>query len=323
MRKTTISRKIVIAIIAIVMSAVLVVLVALAIAITIPLALRSGVTDFRMGFEYCCPDTAAQSNLTDTWTTDCMNQYSVFQLGYNHGNTSYYTTALLGLGMGSARFTNALFWSSNMVSDVFIIVANISDESPPSSTNIPAGLFGNCIVEYYNNPDIIQYWFEYSRLMALRASGYVFWLTSGDKTTRFFPDVDMGMMERIFGMKELPNLEPPRVPGIVVLNARSPSSKGLNCTSDIKSREKLVTINNRLDYYCCDVSLNSANVLNTINTVISGTCNSILIMITHLISQLSLILLVLLAVSRYTIPLHLSLFVITITVMCCQVTILY
>ena len=39
--------------------------------------------------------------------------------------------------------------------------------------------------------------------MALRASGYVFWLTSGDKTTRFFPDVDMGMMERIFGMKEL------------------------------------------------------------------------------------------------------------------------
>ena len=270
MRKTTVSRKIVIAIIAILMVSALVVLIVVAIAIAVPLALRPTVIDFRMGFDHCCSDTANVSNLTDDWITDCLNQYSSFQQGFVQANTSYYSAALLGLGMETAQFTNALFWSSNMVRDVFNIIANVSNESPPSSTNIPAGVFGNCLGEYYDYPDIILYWFEYSRLMALRASGYVFWLTSGDKTTRYFPDVEMGMMERIFGMKELPNLDPPRIPGLVVLNARSPSSKGLNCSSDGKSRDKLITINNRLDYYCCDVSLNSISVIDTINTVISG-----------------------------------------------------
>ena len=94
MRKTTVSRKIVIAIL---MAAALVVLIVVAIAIAVPLALMPA--DFRMGFDHCCSDTASVSNLTDDWITDCLNQYSNFQQGFVQANTSYYSAALLGLGM--------------------------------------------------------------------------------------------------------------------------------------------------------------------------------------------------------------------------------
>lgn len=240
-------------------------------AIVVPLVTGANV-DFRMGFEHCCPETAEDYNLTSNWVTSCMSQYTSYQQGYNDMNATYFVNALLGLGMVDAEYTNALFWTSNMVKNISSIIDSIAHQSPPSSSNIPAGAFGNCIDEYYSSegPNTILFWLEYSQLMAEKASGYVFWLASGDKTVRYFPAVEMGMMERIFGSKELPNLAPPRTTGLTVLNARSPSSQGLSCANDTESRDKLVSINNKLTYFCCDLPLTANDILNTINQVISG-----------------------------------------------------
>ena len=67
----------------------------------------------------------------------------------------------------------------------------------------------------------------------------------------------------------------PRIPGLTVLNARSPSSEGLTCTQDTASSDKLKKVNNELAYYCCDISLTSASTLDFINKVIAGMQTSI------------------------------------------------
>ena len=223
--------------------------------------------DFKQGFEYCCPKTQKELQLPEQWTRDCLKEYDNFQKGYDQTSAKYYSDALLGLGMKDATYINSVFWSSNKVADIFNIMLQISPSSPPSSLNIPAGVFGNCINEQYPSADIITYWFEFSRLMAMKSANYVFWLTTGDVTTNYFPNTTP---PSIFQTYELPNLIPPRVPGLTVLNARSPSSKGLTCAQDTKSRDKLVSVNNKLAYYCCDISLTSNSTLDFINKVIKG-----------------------------------------------------
>ena len=222
--------------------------------------------EFSTGFQQCCPSTANELNLGQAWTDSCLNLVNSFKTAYD---TSNYEMILLSLGMQGAEYTNALFWSTNRVNTISSIAMSISSNSPPSSFNIPAGAFGNCISNYYRDR-FVQYWLLYSQLMAERATGYVFWLTSGDSTTRYFPDVEMGMMERIWGMRELPNLRSTHVPGVVVLNARSAGSSGLTCSSDTQSKDKLVSINNRLVYVCCDVALTQSAVLASINNVRQG-----------------------------------------------------
>ena len=227
--------------------------------------------DFSTGFQQCCPSTANELNLGQAWTESCLNLVGSFKTAYD---TSKYEMILLGLGMQGAEYTNALFWSTNRVNTISSIATSISSNSPPSSFNIPAGAFGNCISKQYTsvefNDRFVQYWLLYSQLMAERATGYVFWLTSGDSTTRYFPDVEMGMMERIWGMRELPNLRSALIPGVVVLNARSAGSTGLTCISDTQSKDKLVSINSRLVYVCCDVPLTQSAVLASINNVRQG-----------------------------------------------------
>ena len=149
----------------------------------------------------------------------------------------------------------------------------------------------------------------YSELMAERATGYVFWLTSGDATTRrYFPDVDMGMMERIWGQRELPNLRSTHVPGVVVLNAYSTTSSiGLTCDSDTQSKNKLVSINNNLIYVCCDVPLTGRVYRDLLTTYFKVILNGYTISYTILILcclQLYLILQQLLVALRSIIQLH-------------------
>ena len=246
------------------------------VAITVPSVLltrgsSSQLVNFTAGFQQCCSDTADLLNLSQTWTNSCLNQRGHFQLGFDQKSEMHYRTVLFHLAMENEMYPNAMFWTSNMSPNVFRIGMNISSRSPPSSFNIPAGAFGNCLGDFYNNqPDFSLYWIEYSRMMAMRASGYVFWLTTGDRTMRYFPAVEMGMMERIWGTYELPNLDPPGVPGVVVLNGRSSSSYGLLCLNDTESKNKLIELNGRLIYFCCDVFLDSTDVLNAINDVLSG-----------------------------------------------------
>lgn len=254
---------------------ILFVIICAAVVVVVPAVLltRTGQSmDFTAGFKQCCPNTASLLNLSSSWTNACLNQRANFQNGFSQKSTLYYDNALLGLGMENAMYQHAMFWSSNMVGNVPAIGEKIGSQGPPSSFNIPAGAFGNCIGNFYKDDqlDFSLYWFEYSRMMAERATGYVFWLTTGDRTRRYFPAVEMGMMERIWGTYELPNLAPPRVPGVVVLNGRSPSSQGLTCNNDTASKDKLVDVNNRLVYFCCDVDLDTTSVLNTINNVLSG-----------------------------------------------------
>ena len=224
--------------------------------------------DFKRGFDVCCPETQKMLGLPNQWKTDCLNEYSNFQKGYDQSSEEYYRRALNGLGMNNAKYNNALFWSSNGIADIFNIILAIAPSSPPTSANVPAGVFGNCINEMYKDVNIIIYWFEYSRLMAQKSASYVFWLTTGDDTTNYFPNRSP---KSIFEIYELPNLLPPTVPGLTVLNAKSSSSsKGLTCSKDTKSRDKLKSVNSKLAYYCCDISMTNSSTLDTINKVIAG-----------------------------------------------------
>lgn len=233
----------------------------------VPARRRPPSIDFKEGFKYCCPYTAQLLSLPNQWIANCLKQYGNFQKGYDQTSAIYYRAALRGLGMKGATYNNSVFWSSNDVSDIFDIINAIAPWSPPSSSNIPSGAFGNCINEVYEYADIITYWFEYSKLMARKSASYSFWLTTGDESIYYFPNQSR---PSIFETYELSNLKPPRVPGLTVLNARSYFSKGLTCAQDTKSRNKLKSVNSRLVYYCCDLSLTSASALYTINKVIKG-----------------------------------------------------
>ena len=240
-------------------------------AVPVPTKSKPPSIDFREGFRHCCPHTEQLLDLPYQWIADCFKQYDNFQKGYDQTSAIYYRKALLGLGMKNAQYNNSVFWSSNDVSDIFEIIEEIGPRSPPSSSNIPSGVFGNCIEEVYEYyPDIITYWFEYSILMARKSASYTFLLTTGDETIHYFPNKTR---PSIFETYELSNLKPPRVPGLTVLNARSFVSKGLTCSQDTKSRDKLKSVNSELTYYCCDISMTSSSTLDTINKVIAGMQN--------------------------------------------------
>lgn len=244
------------------MGLVALVVVVIGIVVAVVLVQRSNLT-FREGFQQCCNSQSS-----------CLDELEHFSQGYSSMNTTEYNKVLRALGMGLTSYDNALFWTSNGVRAVPKIVESISDSSPPSSFNIPAGVFGNCISNFYGEQlqtaNILPFWTEYSRLMADNARGYVFWLTTADNTMRYFPAVMMGM-ERIWERSELPNLNHSKVTGVIVLNARSQLyTSALSCNEDTESGDKLFQINSDLEYFCCDIALTNSNVSSVISTMLSG-----------------------------------------------------
>lgn len=276
--------------IAVIIAIVVIVAIIIGVAVGVPcgsLNLCSGTTassgtdvpDDQLGqtFHQCCAETAKKHHFSQTWKATCISLQAGFLTAFN---TLNYDSVVAELKVYMEGETSALFWSTMSEREIETIVSSIASSSPPSSFNTPAGALGNCISGYLQDNASFRskfhnYWISYSKTMAKEATGYVFWLTSGDRSSsnQYFPE---SMMRQSFWQQyELPNLSPQagRVSGVVVLNARSSSSSaGLTCSSDTQSKDNLVSVNNQLKYFCCDLALNQNAVLGTINTVLSGMC---------------------------------------------------